>query len=66
MNNFYVNPTIKKYVIEPLQPAAEEDEDDNDNDEEGSCFDDSGEGFYKPDYDEDKKDENRELPGSEE
>ncbi len=39
MNNFFVNPTIKKYVIDTTQIAAEDEEEDSD--------DDNGEGFYK-------------------
>lgn len=42
MNNFFVNPIIKRYVVDPLQPTAEEiGEDEEDTD------DDNGEGFYK-------------------
>lgn len=39
MNNFFVNPTIKKYVIDSTQIATEDEEEDSD--------DDNGEGFYK-------------------
>lgn len=49
MNNFFVNPTIKKYVVDPLQPAdGENDEDEEDTD------DDSGESFYKKELPEGK------------
>ncbi|ACL76322.1 YesL family protein [Ruminiclostridium cellulolyticum] len=42
MNNFFVNPIIKRYVVDPLQSTAEEiGEDEEDTD------DDNGEGFYK-------------------
>ncbi len=39
MNNFFVNPTIKKYVVDTTQIATEDEEEDSD--------DDTGEGFYK-------------------
>ncbi len=39
MNNFFVNPTIKKYVVDTTQIATEDEEEDSD--------DDNGEGFYK-------------------
>ncbi len=42
MNNFYVNPIIKKYVV--TQTAQLEEEDDEEEDD--------GEGFYKKDYEE--------------
>ncbi len=48
MNNFFVNPVIAKYVVEPLQPAADEYEDEEDND-------DNGEGFYKKELPEGKE-----------
>ncbi len=49
MNNFFVNPTIKKYVVDPLQPAdGKNDEDEEDTD------DDSGESFYKKELPEGK------------
>ncbi|WP_242856017.1 hypothetical protein [Ruminiclostridium josui] len=50
MNNFFVNPTIKKYVVEPMQPTVEDDED-----EEEDSDDDSDEGFYKKELPEDKE-----------
>jgi uncharacterized membrane protein YesL len=50
MNNFYVNPVIKKYVIDPMQPQVTEQ--DGDNDEETESDEDEGEkeSFYKTDY----------------
>lgn len=61
MNNFFVNPTIKKYVIDPLQPAVVEEEDiDGDDSDSGST-----ESFYKTDYKEDDEDgQVKELPGN--
>ena len=46
MNNFFVDPTIKKYVVEPMQPEIEDEEDSDD---------DSGEGFYKKELPEGKE-----------
>ncbi len=48
MNNFFVNPVIAKYVVEPLQPADDEYEDEEDNE-------DNGEGFYKKELPEGKE-----------
>ncbi len=48
MNNFFVNPVITKYVVDPLQPSVgeyDEDEEDTDN----------GEGFYKKELPEGKE-----------
>lgn len=53
MNNFYVNPIIKKYVIDPMLPPPEEEEDEDDNDE------DEGTGFYKPLKEVDEDDEDK-------
>lgn len=42
MNNFFVNPTIKKYVVTEDESVESDDEDDEDDDD--------GESFYKKDY----------------
>lgn len=49
MNNFFVNPIIRKFVIDPVTPAT--DDDDEEEDEE------DGESFYKPEVAE-KNDDN--------
>ena len=51
MNNFYVNPIIKKYVI--TETESKETEDSDDEDEDDDVDDDDGESFYKKDYKED-------------
>lgn len=52
MNNFYVNPIIKKYVVSAEEPEEEKEEEEYNPDS-----------FYKRDYDESK--ERKELPGDE-
>lgn len=51
MNNFYVNPIIKKYAIDPFQSSDTQVEEDNDDDNESAEDEDTPkESFYKTDY----------------